>query len=1558
MSEKRVNIKITASTSGLESAIKKAQKQMESLTKTGEKLGKSKFGDDAAKQFKDMTKESKKSNKSLKDISKQFKNIEKASKSTDKQLKNNSKSLKALSKTKLDNITKQFEKIIKSAKQNDTAIKKMQKTINSIKAKTIESVNKAMVSMSKGASTVSKGFTNIKNSINTISSRAISDVSNAVSSLSSKCPALANAFTKIKATIGGIQGKVFNTLSSTVSSLGGKVQTLGGKFNTLKANISNAVKTSWSNLTGNISNVSGKLSPLTNKFNTLKNKVKEVANNNFNKLTESTTKLNSEGTKSDNIFSKFGNKVKDIAGGALSNISSKLSGLTGINASFNGSLSSTIGTIAGVTAATKLSGNAYKSLSDRIKESGDKIAKYQSALSRTKAKYGENSEASKKWITKLNEEKQKLGEIYDALLKDKNARVEDVAAVEKLKKSINEYIDTQNEAVRVSKDWSSVTEDLSDAWDNFNSGDYGKAFKSLASAGKAAFSLMPGWTKACVAVVVALKKLYDAGKKRFFEGLSDIKNTFQPVVNIITSGIRQIKTAFESLTGMRLSFGSFIEIAVNYEDTMARVQAITGTTGKEFESLQDKARQMGATTRYSATEAGQAMIEMGQQGWKTEEILTGVEHVLNLATVGNIDLARSAEIVTNGLNAFGMEASDAQKYVDILAQASVSSGTSVEQMGEALENVASTAGALKIPIEDVAVGIGLMGNNFIKSGKAGTSMKTFLANMSDPSKKMTDIMSKYNLEGARQKILNGDLVGGYKDMAKSMEGLDNKQKAQIATTLAGKEGMAGFLSIVNSGVDGIEELEKSIENADNVAQHMAETFDATLKGALSNISSGIEEKVLQVFDKIKPTLTEAMKHVNKFFEIWNGFDKKGNGSGLTDALAYLEKQVKSSIPKISETVQNGISGIKDFITGGGFQAMLDIGSDIITGICDGIIESKDNLAEGIDAIIGKICDWVNKNGPQIQEAGAIILDAIKDGINNNREKIGEAAETIYGVINTWVSKKEGAISALGLACWDAFIGGIIKGKVDDVKEKIKNIFNPNKRVDYDPTSMNKVEASGFKSGNKDNTAEIKKSAKTTTDAYKEEVKKQLNDGTITKSASEAINKALNQGEEARKNASKTGQGYISELQNKLINGDISESAYSSILNGLKQSEAARKGASDTVNNYINSLETGLLNGSIDPSSVATVLSYISSSEEIRGSGSKLADEFLTAAQEGLASGQISPEDFNALVFGDIEANAKKWNDNGRQIGEGMTYGVEEALSSMNVEELRELQTEYENLAKCLDDVSAQMESSLSKISGTTRTEMVSCANITRNQFLNMANIVRNQCVNMSNIVRNQFVNISNIVNNQSQNARNNSTRSFISMKKVISTQVTESRTAVVSKFMSIAAVVNTQAWKARDNATRAFMSLAAVVRTQMAKALASVRSYMSQIAAATSKQMTMNFKVNKTVTTTNVTKSVSDSGAPVSLLRSAPALLSANDASTYSVGCASTYALSRAAASVSSGLSGSLSGISNRGQKDNVTLEIPVIVDGRQVAKASAKYMDGELKIINDRKNRYAGGVR
>ena len=316
--------------------------------------------------------------------------------------------------------------------------------------------------------------------------------------------------------------------------------------------------------------------------------------------------------------------------------------------------------------------------------------------------------------------------------------------------------------------------------------------------------------------VTGFNKLYTASKQSFIEGISKIGNVCKMALN----GLMSLGSGFiglvEKVTGADLSFSGLAQSALDYEQQMKNVQVITGASGKTFADLEAKAQTLGRNTSFTAGQIASGMKEMAQQGWKAKDILAGMDSVTALAVVGQMELADSSYLVASALNQFGANASEAERYANVMTNTFLNSGATVTDFGESLKYTGSLAGSMKIPIEEVGTAIGILGDNGIKGSQAGTTLRRVISNLANPTDKVASAIEKYNLQGARQKIVNGDLVGGLKEMSEKLSGLNAEQKAQAGYSIAGMYALSGFLALVNTAPEEIDELYKSIQNGEGV----------------------------------------------------------------------------------------------------------------------------------------------------------------------------------------------------------------------------------------------------------------------------------------------------------------------------------------------------------------------------------------------------------------------------------------------------------------------------------------------------------------------------------------------------------------------------------------------------------------------------------------------------------------------------------------------------------------------------------------------------------------------
>ena len=446
----------------------------------------------------------------------------------------------------------------------------------------------------------------------------------------------------------------------------------------------------------------------------------------------------------------------------------------------------------------------------------------------------------------------------------------------------------------------------------------------------------------------------ESSSKDAKEGFTVMKGALS---ELVADGIRVAAREMKDLALQTFEAGS------SFESQMSKVSAISGATGEDFEKLKKKAMEMGGSTKFTATEAGEALEYMAMAGWKTDDMLNGLEGIMNLAAASGEDLGTTSDIVTDALTAFGMEAKDAGHFADILAAASSNANTNVSMMGESFKYVAPVAGALGFSAEDVSVALGLMANSGIKASTAGTTLRTILSNMAKPTDEMAGAMQELGVSlddgnGNMKSLaeIMGDLREGFKNtkipmdefqslvqsldqdledgtitedeyneqlqyLAEKAYGAEGALKAQTAASLAGARGMSGLLAIVNASEEDYDKLTAAINNCDGAAGSMADTMNDNVAGKLTLLKSQIEGIMIKVFDEASDSMKTGIEAISKALDKVD-WDKFAEGVGqfaekVADLVVYLIDH--------SEEVMNVLKGIATaFVTYKGVQTVNNV----------------------------------------------------------------------------------------------------------------------------------------------------------------------------------------------------------------------------------------------------------------------------------------------------------------------------------------------------------------------------------------------------------------------------------------------------------------------------------------------------------------------------------------------------------------------------------------------------------------------------------------------------------
>lgn len=360
------------------------------------------------------------------------------------------------------------------------------------------------------------------------------------------------------------------------------------------------------------------------------------------------------------------------------------------------------------------------------------------------------------------------------------------------------------------------------------------------------------------------------------------------IINLLKNPILQAG----AVLGVSVGFKDTVDTFANFEAAMSQVKAISGATGPEFEKLTAKAKQMGATTKFTAAESAEAFNYMAMAGWKTKDMMNGIEGIMNLAAASGESLGTTSDIVTDALTAFRMKAEDATHFADVLAAASSNSNTTVSMMGETFKYVGSVAGSMGYSIEDMALATGLMANSGVKASMAGTQLNNIISRLATNTNGAQDAIKElgvefFNSNGSARKF--SDVM---EDLRKATADMTSKQKADIASTIAGTRAQNGLIDILDASIEDYEKLKKAVNEADGASKKMSDTMLDNLKGAFTLLQSAADGVKLSLGERLKPYLmdlatwlTDQMPNIEK---------------GLMQFMDFVDEKVDAVKAKIAE----------------------------------------------------------------------------------------------------------------------------------------------------------------------------------------------------------------------------------------------------------------------------------------------------------------------------------------------------------------------------------------------------------------------------------------------------------------------------------------------------------------------------------------------------------------------------------------------------------------------------------------------------------------------------------
>lgn len=590
-----------------------------------------------------------------------------------------------------------------------------------------------------------------------------------------------------------------------------------------------------------------------------------------------------------------------------------------------------------------------------------------------------------------------------------------------------------------------------------------------------ALQFIDGFTKPSKQVIDSMNKMAGNIKKT----AKEIQNAGKAISSV---GSTMTKAITVPIAGIATAA---VKTAADFEAAMSEVGAISGASGEDMAKLTAKAKEMGATTAFSASESAEAMKYMAMAGWKTADMTEGIAGIMNLAAASGEDLAATSDIVTDGLTAFGMAAKESGRFADVMAATSSNANTNVALMGETFKYCASTAGAMGYSVEDISVAIGIMGNAGIKGSMAGTTLKNTIANLAKPTDAQAAVMKKLGISLT-------DSSGNMKSFAEVMDnlrtsfsGLSETEKAAAATTLAGKESMAGLLTIVNASTEDFDKLTAAINGSSGSAEEMAAKMLDNLNGQLTLLKSAVEGIAITIGNKLMPYVKTAVSWVQKAADYINNLndaqlDNIIKWAGIVAAIGPALLIFGKMVTMVGNVQKTFAGAIKIFTKFKGLAGLITSPAGIVIGVLAAIALAAFLIIKNWDKVkvfLQGVGSWF-KNA--FEKAGFSVegfkrkFTSIGNTIGSIAGKIGGFCKAVAGIfkkefagdikagaaeaggiletlVGGTVAAFDGIVTAVdkGLQVFDAllsFFTGAFAGNWDNAaqgfRNSLKNIFPP------------------------------------------------------------------------------------------------------------------------------------------------------------------------------------------------------------------------------------------------------------------------------------------------------------------------------------------------------------------------------------------------------------------------------------------------------------------------------------------------------------------------------------
>lgn len=357
-------------------------------------------------------------------------------------------------------------------------------------------------------------------------------------------------------------------------------------------------------------------------------------------------------------------------------------------------------------------------------------------------------------------------------------------------------------------------------------------------------------------------KLHDTGQKARMTGRTMTTSVTLPIVGL---GVATLKTA------------------ADFEASMSKVAAISGATGDELKSLENQAKELGRTTKFSASEAAEAQTFLAMAGFKSNQILKAMPGLLSLAAAGNLDLGRAADIASNIMSAFTIKAENAGHVSDVLAEASANANTNVEQLGTAMQYLGPVSNALGWSLEEATSAVMALSDAGLQGEKAGAAFSTSLTRISKPTKEASKVMENLGMKFFTAEGKMKTMPKVIEEIERGTKGLTNEQKAAALSTIFGQEAYKAWEVLLQKGSKSLEKNTKMLVEADGASKRMADTMSKNTKGSFKEFQSAAEGLAIELGDVLLPIANDLLKTVTDWTRGFSELDRETQKQILTMA---------------------------------------------------------------------------------------------------------------------------------------------------------------------------------------------------------------------------------------------------------------------------------------------------------------------------------------------------------------------------------------------------------------------------------------------------------------------------------------------------------------------------------------------------------------------------------------------------------------------------------------------------------------------------------------------------